>query len=256
MCILLAVVLATATYGWYLRHDNVKLYGLNLQTDGNFGIKVAIKPGGEDIMADRSLKRIEENNRIMTVIPINLSDFSNIEEGRIAPGAYGPLPFYITSLNESIRYYTIKIQLQYKPSKDKLSAAEIAMIETMIRDHFSVYQTKYEEDGIVKFKDPVTYYMDEPNEVIGTEGELKFNVEVPVDLYWVWNYELTDIPNYQSLERFPTYDKTGNAKPSEAVIRKAVRQYDEEDTSLGNYLEDIWFNVYIEGDVSMKGAKK
>lgn len=256
MCVLLAVVLATATYGWYLRHNTAKLYGIDLKTDGNFGIKVAIVPGGEDIMADRSLPRIEEDNKIITVIPINLSNFSNIEEGKIAPGAYGPLPFYITSLNESIKYYTIKIQLAYKPSKDGLSAAQIAMIETMIKDHFSVYQKKYEEDGIVKFSDPITYYLYEPDEVIGAEGELQFNVEVPVDLYWVWNYELTDIPDYQNLERFPTYGGSGNRGRDDPVVRQAVRQYDEEDTSLGNYLEDIWFNVYIEGDVSLKGVTK
>lgn len=244
MCVLLAVVLVTATYGWYLQHNTAKLYGLDLQTNGNFGIKVAIEPGGEDIMANRNLQRVEKNDKVYTVIPINLHDFSNIQEGKIAPGAYGPLPFYITSLNESIRSYTIKVQLEYKPSLDRVTDAQIAQIETMIMDHFTVYQEKYEEGGIVKFRNPLTYYMKESDEVIAAEGKLTYNVEVPVELYWVWNYEITDIPDYQSLERFPTY---GISRPDETTVRRAVRQYDEEDTALGNYLEDIWFMIYIEG---------
>lgn len=35
-------------------------------------------------------------------------------------------------------------------------------------------------------------------------------------------------------------------------MRSAVRVYDEEDTALGNYIDDIWMNVYIEG--RMEGA--
>lgn len=253
MCALLAVVLVTVTYGWYLMHDTAKMYGLELKTAFSGGIKVALEPGGEDIMSDPTLERIEYNNTVMVVIPINLSNFSNIQEQRIAPGAYGPLPFYITSLSETITSYTIRVQLEYKPSTTAVSAADRQRIESWMRDHFSIYRTKYEENGIVKFADPLPYYMGEPNEeVITAEGPLVMNEEELAELYWVWNYELTDIPDYQTLSRFPTYNKTG-AGLTEAIVRQAVRQYDEEDTTLGNYVEDIWFNIYIEGGQGVKG---
>lgn len=264
MCVLLAMVLVTATYSWYALNNTDKAYGLDLKTGAAGGLKVAITPGGEDIMADPGLTRIEEDDKVIAIIPINLKDFINIEEDRIAPGAYGPMPFYITSMSESIRSYSIKIQLEYEP---ELSTAtedqkqKVKEIESMIRDHFSIYQKKYtDDDGIVRFSDPLSYYIREKDAVEAATGPLKFNEEVPVRFYWVWNYELTDIPGYRNLERFPTYGSTeggtddGTGEDTdENVVRKAVRQYDEEDTELGNYLEDIRFNVYIEGSVEGVG---
>ena len=246
MCILLGIVLIMATYGWYVMHRDAAAYGLKLNIAGNDGIRVAIEPGGEDIMGDPALKHVQQDDKVYTVIPVNLLDFSNIQEQMIAPGAYGPLPFYITSLSEAITTYSIKVQLQYDPGGHKITAEQKQLIETMIRDHISIYQTKYEEGGVVKFRDPISYYIHSEEEGTAAEGTLTPYQEEPVELYWVWNYELTDIPGYQSLKRFPTYNKTGLSE-TDAVVRSAVRQYDEEDTTLGNYLQDIRFEIYIEG---------
>lgn len=264
MCVLLAMVLVTATYSWYALNNTDKVYGLDLKTGASGGLKVAITPGGEDIMADPGLTRVEENDKIIAIVPINLKDFINIEKDRIAPGAYGPMPFYITSMSESIRSYSIKIQLEYKPDMSTVTEDQkqkVKEIESMIMDHISIYQKKYtDDDGIVRFSDPLSYYIREKDSVEAATGPLKLNEEVPVRFYWVWNYELTDIPDYRKLERFPTYGSTGDTTDDgsgedtdESVVRRAVRQYDEEDTELGNYLENIRFNVYIEGSVEGVG---
>lgn len=237
MCVLLAVVLVTATYGWYAISNSAKMYGLDLKTGGTGGIKVAIEPGGEDIMSDDSLQKIEEDGKVIAIIPIKLTDFINIEEGKIAPGAYGPMPFYITALSESVKSYSIKVHMEYEPSGEAaISEDQKQEIEAMINDHIIVYQTKYEENGIVKFKDPLDFYENESDDVETATGALTYNVEVPAILYWVWNYEVIDVPNYTCIERFSGMDE-----------KSAIRKYDEEDTILGNYIEDIYFNVYIEG---------
>ena len=274
MCVLLAVVLITATYAWYVLYVTPKAYGLKLSTGGGGGLKVAVEPGGPDIMSDEYYNRYysrfgkitqfyeEENgNRnLIATIPINLKDFENIEGGKIAPGAYGKLPFYITSMSSNIRSYEIKVQFEYKPNKnvtadmDEEEKAEWEeYVENMITDHFTIYQKMEGEGEDVRFHDPLTFYEKGSNRVISAKGNLPLNEEVKHELYWVWNYELTDIDSYWKLERFKeeygddlAVDKNG--KPiNEIVTRYAIRQYDEEDTELGNYLEDIWFNVYIVG---------
>lgn len=240
MCILLAVVLATATTAWYAINNSTRAYGLELKLAGIGGIKVATKAGGEDIMSDPSLPRNEED---IPIISINLKDFENIQTGRIAPGAYGPMPFYITALAQNIKSYSIKVQMEYRPSSAKVTEGQREQIEAMIRDHISVYENMYTDgSGIVRFSDPLTYYVEETDEVTAAEGPLQYDEEVLAEIYWVWNYELTDIPNYQDIDRFRGMD-----------TRKAVRAYDEEDTILGNYIDDIWFNVYIEGRLEGAG---
>lgn len=333
MCVLLAVVLVTATYGWYALNNTDRLYGLDLNVGGTGGLKVAIKPNGADIMVDENVRRVVKDDKLVAIIPINLREFTSIEGGKIAPGAYGELPFWITSLSESIRSYKIKVKMVYNPGsgetpyekewpddllerfldlltneekeailnglteedeiaifagyteeekeeilngltedvKDRLRAElaghdvedgltdeekkKIAEIETMIMDHFTVYKTIYrDEEGIVRFKDPLGFYINESDNVVAAKGSLDYMVEKKDQIYWVWNYELTDIPEFWELERFSDYkfidavDATdGSVILNEAEVRAGVRKYDEEDTKLGNYLDHVWFMVYIEG---------
>lgn len=255
MCLLLAAVSVAATYGWYAVNNSAKAYGLELQTEQTTGtgdITVAVVSGGPDIMSDPTLYpqvEIGEGTKAAT-IPFPLTKFTNVEEGKIAPGAYGEMKFYITSQAENVHSYAIKVQLQYKPDETGLTPEQLAKIEEIkeiITDHITVYKTKYTENGVVKFKEPLTYYQSDPelpNDGTAATGALTYNVEEEAILYWVWNYELTDIPNYQNISRFFPDGST-----DEAAKWKAVRQYDEEDTLLGNYLKegDIKLNIYIEG---------
>lgn len=242
MCVLLAVVLTTATTAWYAINNSDIMHGLELKTGGTGGIKVAVEEGGPDILsAEADLPR---NDRDIPIISINLKDFENIESGKIAPGAYGPMTFYITALTESIHSYRIKVQMEYRPSNVQVTPEQKQAIEAMIKDHFSVYKKKYrgtdaEGKSVVRFSDPLTFYENEDDKVTDARGALKYNEEVMAEIYWVWNYELTDIPGYESMD---IYKQSQNA-------REAVRTYDEQDTMLGNYINDIWFNVYIEGSV-------
>lgn len=244
MCILLGVVLTTATTAWYAINNSARTYGIELKAGGTGGIKVAAAAGGVDIMLDESLTLNEEG---IPCLSIALKDFENIESGKIAPGAYIPMDFYITALGQNIRSYAIKVQMEYKPADENITPEQKSRIDEMINDHICVYQTMYEEEGIVKFSGPLTFIEEVTEDVEAAKGPLIFNQEVLVRLYWVWNYELTDIPDYEKLERFQRFQGPGGFD-----VRSAVRVYDEEDTVLGNYIDDIWMNVYIEG--RMEGA--
>lgn len=254
MCLLLAAVSVAATYGWYAVNNSAKAYGLELQAEGTGGtgdIKVAVVSGGPDIMSD-SFTQIElKDGKKAAQVSFPPTEFTNVEKGKIAPGAYGEVKFYITAMAENVHSYAIKVQLQYEPDETGLTAeqqAKIDEIKKIIGDHITVYKTQYRDtDGVVKFKEPLTYYQSDPelpNDGTAATGALTYNVEEEAILYWVWNYELTDIPNYQNISRFFPDGST-----DEAAKWKAVRQYDEEDTLLGNYLKegDIKLNIYIEG---------
>ena len=96
MCILLGVVLTTATTAWYAINNSARTYGIELKAGGTGGIKVAAVAGGVDIMLDESLSLNEEG---IPCLSIALKDFENIESGKIAPGAYIPMDFYIRTSN-------------------------------------------------------------------------------------------------------------------------------------------------------------
>lgn len=242
MCVLLGVVLTTATTAWYAINNRDSMFGLQLKTSGTGGIKVAVQPGGPDIMEDEA--GLPKNADGVPIISINLADFENIEKQKIAPGAYGPLTFYITSLTRGITSYEIQAQLEYRPMDGTVVTAEQKQkIENMIRNHIFLYAEKYnstdaEGKPIVLFRKPVSFYETE-EDAEAIVGPLTFDEEKRVEVYWVWNYELTDIPNYQNTALYKQYD--GN-------VRQAVRAYDEEDTLLGNCVKDIWINVSIQGN--------
>lgn len=239
MCVLLTIVLASATVAWYAYSNQASAYGMELQTDGIGGIKVALEPGGKDISQLQ-----EKTAEGVPVIPINLTDLNNIKEQMIAPGAYGPITFYITALGNNVTEYSIKVKLVYEEEPEaetSLSAQQRAQLEELMNRHITVYthkeMTSSTESGGSwgKFSDPLEYYTDDKaTDGTAMTGPLKFNEEVKAELYWVWNYEYTDIPGYE----------TGG---SEAELQKKIRQYDEEDTMLGNYIDNISFHIYIEG---------
>lgn len=239
MCILLSLVLVSATVAWYAYNNQASAYGMELKTDGLGGIKVALEPGGEDIMLLE-----EKTEQGVPIIPIMLTDLNNVKEQMIAPGAYGPITFYITALGNNVTTYSIKVKMVYEEeqgTEEHLTAPQRAQLEELMNQHITVYTHKElvssQEGGGSwgKFSNPLEYYTnDKATDGTAMTGPLKFNEEVKAELYWVWNYEYTDIPEYE----------TGG---SEEELKKKIRQYDEEDTMLGNYIDNISFHIYIEG---------
>lgn len=238
MCLLLVAVLFSATTAWYSSSNAVSAHGMTVTTGETGGLKVALEQGGPDIML-----LPEVNEKGIPVIPIKLTDLNNIKEEMIAPGAYGPMTFYITSLGETITRYSIKVKLSYKEeaeAENQLSPEQQEEIKDLMENHISVYtdmETVSEEGRWGKFSNPLEYYTDaDASDGTAAKGNLVFNTEVKAEIYWVWNYEYTDIP--------------GNENLSGEERREKIREYDEEDTMLGNYIDNIWFDVYITGQTA------
>lgn len=242
MCVLLLIVLFSATTAWYASNNAVKTHGLELAADGIGGIRVAIEEGGGDIslLPDKTEEGIP-------VIPVKLTELNNIRENMIAPGAYGPMTFYITALGETITDYSIKVQLAYEEEEAAealLTQEQRRKIEELISKHIMVYTVmERAEDGTgtdsVQFSEPLVYYTDETaSDGTAATGKLIANREVKAEIYWVWNYEYTDIPGNEA-----TVLPGGKEE-----LKRRIREYDEEDTLLGNYIDNIWFNVYIQGN--------
>lgn len=246
MCVLLTLVLISATTAWYASNKVASAYGLQLAADGIGGIKVALEPGGNDIM------QLEDKTELgVPIIPIMLTDLNNIKENMIAPGAYGPMTFYITALGNNVTAYSIKVKMVYEEApgaENHLSEQQRAQLEELMNKHITVYtqkemtgsQTGEGEWG--KFSNPLEYYTDDmATDGTAMTGPLNFQEEKKVELYWVWNYEYTDIPGNETVG-------------SEAELRQLIRQYDEEDTMLGNYIKNIAFHVYITGTIAEENS--
>ena len=136
--------------------------GMEIGAGGIGGLKVAIEPGGPDIMM---LPEVNEDG--IPVIPVKLTDLNNVKEQMIAPGSYGPMTFYITSLGETVTGYSIKVRLSYREEEeagDKLSPEQREKIKELMEKHISVYtemETVSSENGQGrwgKFSDPLEYY--------------------------------------------------------------------------------------------------
>ena len=113
MFLLLCVVLFSATTAWYSANNTAVMSGMEIGAGGIGGLKVAIEPGGPDIMM---LPEVNEDG--IPVIPVKLTDLNNVKEQMIAPGSYGPMTFYITSLGETVTGYSIKVRLSYREEEE------------------------------------------------------------------------------------------------------------------------------------------
>ena len=75
-------------------------------------------------------------------------------------------------------------------------------------------------------------YRDADTAMIGLEGELLADAETEVILYWYWPYEYAEVPNKSN------------------ISAKNTREYDLQDTMIGNYIESVGFIFEVEGNVN------
>lgn len=270
MCILLLTVLVTATTAWYASNHAADVYGMSLETGGVGGIKVALVPGGKDIM-----ELPDKTEEGIPVIAVKLTELNNIKDNMIAPGAYGPMTFYITPLGENIKGYSMKARLKYKEEEaasDRLSEEQRKKIEKLMTEHITVYKKQKKVDGgengiWAEFSEPIQYYTkDTAEDGTAATGTLVYNEETKAEIYWSWNYEYTDIPGNGTKDGAAAEDgmntddgtvaeggtntDDGTVADDGKTLKEKIREYDEEDTLIGNYIDHIWFELYITGETA------
>lgn len=217
----ICVVLFTVTYAWFTENDRASVYGPELTTGGTGELKVEIAvEGGNGRM---EMANVDESN---AVIDMGLEDLANIEPNKIGPGAFGEVHFYITSDITSFDGYTISVTPNYK-----VVAGNGDEVIKLAKEHIKFYGIKT-DDG---YSEEIPY-RDEDGIMVGLSGKLEYvdetDNETEVIMYWYWPYEYEDVP-----------DKT-------SISAKNTREYDIQDTMIGNYIESIGFTFEVEGNMN------
>ncbi len=219
MIFVVCFVLITATYAWFTESNRASMNQLNLKVDGTGELKVeiAIEPSGTRM----EMSKVDENKAI---IDMGLGKLANIEENKLGPGAFGEVHIYISTDSTAYDGYTISVTPSYK-----LVGTSHGDVVKLAREHIKFYGTKT-TDG---YADEIPY-REEDGEMIGLTGTLAEDGETEVILYWYWPYEYADVPDKSS------------------ISAKSTREYDLQDTMIGNYLESIGFTFEVEGNLNEK----
>lgn len=225
------LMLVGVTIAWYTAvYAHPTVTGMNMEAAEKGRIKVALVSGGEDIA------ELDENDRYAD---IGLTELVNIVDGQMAPGAYGSVTFYVTSLDENITSCQVTPSLDPGYEKSDLTGDTIVKVlendaaypngrtaSSILDDHFDFYSDESMTTK-VNIEQPLNVTLiDENNNNLKWDATNKTGKEVEVIIYWKWHYE---DPNAAEME---------DGEEKEAIIYK----YDMEDTWIGTNLNNMSFH--------------
>ena len=219
------LMLVGVTIAWYTAvYAHPTVTGMNMTAAEKGSIKIALTSGGEDISV---LQQDGINGNELA--DIGLTELLNIVDGQMAPGAYGEVTFYVTSLDQDITKCQIVPSLVpgYEEGVTVTEETEVTInnkdknILALLDEHFDFY-TNTEMTQLVSDSDPmdVTLEWDTTN----NKG-----IEKTVTLYWKWHYE------------YPFTQEELNTMTADAE-KAAIYQYDMEDTWIGTHLDTMSFH--------------
>lgn len=216
MIIVVCFVLMTSTYAWYVGSDPVAVENLDLAlgSTGELKVEIGVEPSGSRM----EMSKVDESKAI---IDMGLTQLANIEEGKIGPGAFGEVHIYISSESAACTGYNISVTPKYQ-----FVGKEDKAILKLVQEHIKFYAKKNGES----YSEEIVY-REEDAPMEGLAGELVEGEETDVVLYWYWPYEYTDVPD-----------------PS-VISAKDIREYDLQDTMIGNSIESIGFTFEVEGNM-------
>ena len=235
MLVVSVLVLISVTIAWYTgNQDRPTVTGMQMSAAEVGEIKIALAPGGEDILV------LQENNiEGDEYADIGLEELINIESGKIAPGAFGKVTFYITPLSNSIKkcVVTPSILLQ-QGSGDWYSGEESETTSTEGGEGGAggagTLPTTRELYEITKRH--IEFFIDDtmttkvtdqtPCQILwGTGEEMQ---EKAITIYWKWHYE------------YP-FSAAEESSLSQEQQKEKIDLYDQEDTKIGNYVTNMKF---------------
>lgn len=230
------VMLVGVTIAWYTAvYAHPTVTGMNMTAADNGSIKIALKPNGPDL-AELENDAIDNNE----FVEIGLEELLNIVNKQMAPGAYGEIHFYLTSLHKDIVScqlspylipgYEKEFESKYSGGVPENATVTInnqeKVILEVLEEHFDFYSDK-------AMTVPVT--AQNPMEIVLIDAEHPWNdvsnsgEEITVTLYWKWHYE----------------DPQATADSSTMSQQKkeaAIYDYDMEDTWIGTHLDTMRFH--------------
>ncbi len=217
MIMVVGLVLVTATYAWFTESNRTQMNGLNLSLDGTGEIHVEV--GVSSAEARMEMDKVDENR---ATIDMGLTRLANIEVNKLGPGAFGEVHFYITTDAASYNGYTISVTPTYR-----MVGTGSTNVLQLAKEHIKFYAVKSGDT----YSEEIPY-KEADGEMIGLTGTLQEDEETEVILYWYWPYEYAEVPNKSN------------------ISAKNTREYDLQDTMIGNYIESIGFVFEVEGNVN------
>ena len=220
LCILMLVGVTIAWYTAVYAHPTVT--GMNMQAAEKGSIKIALEPEPDGV----DISELAEEARYAD---IGLTELLNIVDGQMAPGAYGEVTFYVTSLDQDITKCQIVPSLVpgYEEGVTVTEETEVTInnkdknILALLDEHFDFY-TNTEMTQLVSDSDPMDVTLEW--DTINNKG-----IEKTVTLYWKWHYE------------YPFTQEELNTMTADAE-KAAIYQYDMEDTWIGTHLDTMSFH--------------
>lgn len=273
ICMLLVVsfALVTATYAWYAGTDPTILDALNLTLDDKGDLKVEIVLESGERM---DMSQVDASG---ASIDLALSKLINIEENKLGPGAFGEVHIFVSSRSATYTSYNIKII----PNCDLIEDGDEDALD-LAKEHIRFYAAKTDAgyEQLIPYAEMVSglnlmpesgtkeenteeidaesvvamaISLEESGELIpqnedetqesliqtkaaptvtaeGITGVITSGEETEIVLYWYWPYEYDDVP-----------DKAQISAQNE-------REYDLNDTVIGNYIQSIGFTFVVEGN--------
>lgn len=235
MTIVSVLVLIGFTVAWYSADlGRPTVLGMRMLAAEMGSIKIALTSGGEDIsvLAENDIEGDEYAD-------IGMEKLTNIENGKLAPGAFGKVTFYVTPTEEGIEYCDIvpSVEItqdgvtwysgkQYAEERDSAEEGEsandstitLARLYEITQEHvefFAVDGTKIDEAM--------------PLHLTWSEDESKNKAEKVVEFYWKWHYE------------YP-FTEAENRELDEDAKQQKIYEYDVEDTMIGNNITSMKFH--------------
>lgn len=226
MCVVSVLVLIGFTVAWYSSGaNNVTATGMQMSAAQAGDITIALQTGGKDI------SELLGDNKY---VDIGLAELTNIEEGKMAPGAFGRVTFYITPKNTNVRTCNVVPLVQLQQEENGEWYPDPAASTEEEGDGSDGGNTGDTTDSTVPtieelaeiagkhiafFSDEaMTQIVDEANPYQVTWESTDAGTEKTAVLYWKWYYE-----NPSSTEK------------------EDIDAYDKEDTLLGNYISNMKF---------------
>lgn len=277
MAIVILIAVIAATVAWYAYYRIVSAKNIGVASASCESLKVALESGGDDVA------ELEAKGQSV-LVDLNIPYFHNVEsyiengktKSKLAPGVYGEITLYLTSLTKEINHYRIIpiTLLTYDDgSRDQVDGngnlvpaatpgAEV--LRKLVQGHVLFYRER--TSSIVGGRQEYTYSGQILQEKSGAlEGELVFDSqrsvgeETQVTIYWYWPYEYGDISSETQAKIKQQSDSSTegldwdmfffdpNADKGLSVIDDMTLLYDYADTKIGSSVRDIKIQLRVDG---------
>ncbi len=237
------MMLVGVTIAWYTAvFSTPTVTNMEMEAEETGDIKIALEQGGADI---------EELTGSAKYVVIGLEKLTNIEENKMAPGAFGEVKFWVTSLKEDVTRClivpSVVLNLEMddgsgepgdgngepdggnsnsgdgegEPDSGDSNNEANSEIEKLVNKHIAFYtdEAMTEENRITELN-PADYKLEWQNGA---------GVEKEITIYWQWYYEYPF--NQEENDTLSPLDKEAK-----------IREYDIEDTKIGTEVEKMNFH--------------